>query len=73
MEYFAQQSPESLVEAMQVFESVETRFSPEVIRAHAQRFDVSRFKKEMFEFINAKLAAFHRRDTTHATLHHSEA
>src|SRR5215472_5177688 len=34
--FFAHQSVESLVEAIQVFESVETRFLPKVIRAHAQ-------------------------------------
>ena len=56
--FFGQQSVESLVEAMRVFESVEARFSPVFIRAHAQRFDVSRFKKEMFEFIENKLAGF---------------
>jgi glycosyltransferase involved in cell wall biosynthesis len=64
--FFGQQSVDSLVEAMRVFESVETRFSPTFIRAHVQRFDVSRFKREMYEFIENKLAAFHgqgRRDT----------
>jgi glycosyltransferase involved in cell wall biosynthesis len=71
--FFSRQSVESLVEAMQVFESVESRFSPAFIRAHAQRFDVSRFKKEMFEFIEGKLAAFRRQDTSNATVHHSEA
>jgi glycosyltransferase involved in cell wall biosynthesis len=68
--FFGQQSVESLVEAMRVFESVEARFSPVFIRAHAQRFDVSRFKKEMFEFIENKLTAFHLQD---ATVRHSEA
>ena len=66
--FFAQQSVESLMEAMQVFESVEARFSPVFIRAHAQRFDVSRFKKELFAFIDDKLALFHLQDTTNATL-----
>jgi glycosyltransferase involved in cell wall biosynthesis len=56
--FFAQQSVESLMEAIQVFESVEARFAPVFIRAHAQRFDVSRFKREMFEFIENKLAIF---------------
>jgi glycosyltransferase involved in cell wall biosynthesis len=70
--FFGQQSVESLVEAIRVFESVEARFSPLFIRAHAQRFDVSRFKKEMLEFIDDKLAAFHLQDTSNATLHHSE-
>jgi glycosyltransferase involved in cell wall biosynthesis len=57
--FFAQQSPESMVEAIRQFESVEPRFSPEFIRAHALRFDVSRFKREMGEFVAEKVAAFH--------------
>jgi glycosyltransferase involved in cell wall biosynthesis len=70
--FFAQQSVESLIEAMQVFECVEARFSPAFIRAHAQRFDVSRFKKEMFELIEDKLAVFRVQEPTNAVLHHSE-
>jgi glycosyltransferase involved in cell wall biosynthesis len=57
--FFGQQSVESLVQAIQVFESVESRFSRVFIRAHAQRFDVSRFKREMGEFVAEKVAAFH--------------
>jgi len=56
--FFARQSVESLVEAIRVFESVESRFSPAFIRTHAQRFDVSRFKNEMAEFVGEKIAAF---------------
>jgi len=71
--FFGEQSVESLVEAIQVFESVETRFSPRVIRARAQRFDVSRFKKEMLEFIENKLAEFQLQNTSNAAVHHSRA
>jgi len=59
-------SPESLVEAIQQFESVEGRFSPVFIRAHVQRFDVSRFKKEMFEFIADKLHGLRLQDASNA-------
>jgi len=44
---------------MRVFESVEARFSPVFIRAQVQRFDVSRFKREMGEFVAEKMATFH--------------
>jgi len=71
--FFAKQSPESLVEAIQQFESVESRFSPAFIRARAQRFDASRFKKEMFEFIENRLAAFRQPGNANVTVHHSEA
>jgi glycosyltransferase involved in cell wall biosynthesis len=57
--FFSRQCVESLVEAIRVFESVEPRFSPAFIRAQAERFEVSRFKKEMAEFVVEKLAAFH--------------
>jgi glycosyltransferase involved in cell wall biosynthesis len=57
--FFARQSVESLVEAMRVFESVEARFSPVFIRAQVERFDVSRFRREMAEFVVEKMAAFH--------------
>jgi glycosyltransferase involved in cell wall biosynthesis len=67
--FFGQQSVESLVEAMQVFETVESRFSPVFIRAHAQRFDVSRFKKGMAEFVCEKVAAFHSQASNFAGDH----
>jgi glycosyltransferase involved in cell wall biosynthesis len=56
--FFTEQSVESLVEAMERFESVERRFSPTRIQAHAQDFGVSRFKAEMRAFIEAALAEF---------------
>ncbi len=42
-----------------MFESVERRFSPVFIRAQVERFDVTRFKKQMAEFVAERLAAFH--------------
>jgi glycosyltransferase involved in cell wall biosynthesis len=59
--FFAEQSPESLAEAIRFFESNETRFSPAFIRRHAERFDVSRFKAEMGAFINLKMLEFRNR------------
>ncbi len=56
--FFAQQSAESLAEAIRFFESNEGRFSPAFIRRHAERFDASRFKTEMRAFINAKVLEF---------------
>jgi glycosyltransferase involved in cell wall biosynthesis len=56
--FFAEQSPESLAEAIRFFESNETRFSPAFIHRHAERFDVSRFKTEIGAFINLKMLEF---------------
>jgi glycosyltransferase involved in cell wall biosynthesis len=56
--FFAEQSAESLVEAIRFFEANEHRFSPALIRRHAERFDVPRFKAEMYAFINARMLEF---------------
>jgi len=49
--FFAAQTANDLVEAIRLFESIESRFSPRFIRQSVERFDVSRFKSEMSEFI----------------------
>jgi glycosyltransferase involved in cell wall biosynthesis len=59
--FFAEQSAESLTEAIRFFELNETRFSPGFVRQHAERFDVSRFKSEMGAFINLKMLEFIKR------------
>jgi glycosyltransferase involved in cell wall biosynthesis len=56
--FFAEQSAESLAEAIRFFEFNETRFSPAFIRRHAERFDVPRFKAEMRSFISFKMLEF---------------
>jgi len=55
---FAKQSAESLAAAIRFFESNESRFSPTLIRHHAERFEVSRFKAEMRAFIGARMLEF---------------
>jgi glycosyltransferase involved in cell wall biosynthesis len=59
--FFAEQSAESLADAIRFFESIETHFSPAFIRRNAERFDVSRFKSEMGAFINLKMLKFGNR------------
>jgi glycosyltransferase involved in cell wall biosynthesis len=56
--FFSQQTPESLVAAIQYFESVEPRFSPTAIRAHAEQFDESHFVETFSRFIREKLVDF---------------
>jgi len=53
--FFGEQTIESVVQALEFFESVESRFSSTFIRDSVERFDVSRFKSEMSEFINQSL------------------
>jgi len=54
--FFAEQTPESLMDAIVRFESVEAEFSPAFIRRSVQRFDLPRFKSEMSDFIEECLA-----------------
>jgi glycosyltransferase involved in cell wall biosynthesis len=56
--FFPSQSVESTIEAIQMFESIEARFDPRLIRAQAERFDLPRFRAEMQAFITEKLAEF---------------
>ena len=59
--FFSEQSAESLVEAIRAFESVEGRFSPTFIQAHAQRFSVARFKAAMTSFLAESLSQFRQK------------
>ena len=59
--FFAEQSAESLADAIRFFESIETHFSPAFIRRNAERFDVSHFKSQMGAFINLKMLKFRNR------------
>jgi glycosyltransferase involved in cell wall biosynthesis len=70
--FFAEQSAESLAEAIRFFEANENRFSPALIRHHAERFDVPRFKAEMYAFINAKMLEFKGRQTSDFRLQASD-
>ena len=70
--FFAEQSAESLAEAIRFFEANENRFSPAFIRRHAERFDVPRFKSEMYAFINARMLEFRDRQTSDFALQASD-
>jgi glycosyltransferase involved in cell wall biosynthesis len=45
--FFLRQDAASLAEAVRHFESVEDRFDPKAIRAHAERFSGARFQREI--------------------------
>jgi glycosyltransferase involved in cell wall biosynthesis len=56
--FFAEQSVDSLVRAIQLYESFEGGFSPAFIRHHAERFDARCFKSAVSSFIQHKLVEF---------------
>jgi len=71
--FFAEQSADALMEAILAFEAVEAKFSPALIRAQAERFDVAHFKEQLGNFIAGKIHEFsdfadRRRNVTTAEL-----
>jgi len=56
--FFAEQSADALMEAILEFEAVESKFSPVLIRAQAERFDVAHFKEQLGNFIAGKVHQF---------------
>jgi glycosyltransferase involved in cell wall biosynthesis len=53
--FFKEQTVESLSEVLASFD--ERRFDPEVIRNHALEFDISRFRRRILQFVEAKLSS----------------
>jgi UDP-N-acetylglucosamine:LPS N-acetylglucosamine transferase len=49
-------SPESIFEAVEKFNSSD--YNPQEIRAHAEQFGVTRFKEEIYDFINQEYQKF---------------
>tara|TARA_B100000686_G_scaffold297968_1_gene330659 strand:+ start:563 stop:1732 length:1170 start_codon:yes stop_codon:yes gene_type:complete len=53
--FFYEQTPKALINAIKHFESIESQFDPDAIRAHAQKFDVSVYTKRMQSFIQKQI------------------
>ncbi len=52
--FFAQQTPEALIDALRCFQA--DQFDPQVIRRHAEAFDTARFRQRMMQQITALLS-----------------
>lgn len=61
---FAQQTPESLVEAVQQFEAGAFTFEPDLLRQNAERFSIDRFQRQFSRLIEQKWTDFQRGDDT---------
>lgn len=59
--FFAEQSVDSLAAAVEACEARLDAFDPIAIRAHAQRFDTARFKREMGALVDRALATHYAR------------
>jgi glycosyltransferase involved in cell wall biosynthesis len=53
--FYEKQTSESLLEAIQAFEEMESTFDPQAIRAHAETFSKARFQREFKAFVEGKL------------------
>ncbi len=58
--FFDEQTPESLVDAIEIFERHRNRFDPERIRAHVEPFDRKYFKERMHQLIETSWEDFRR-------------
>lgn len=56
--YFAEQTAESLIQAINKFEYTGHRLDPDRIRRNAERFSVERFRYEFADLVERKYAAF---------------
>lgn len=65
--FFREPLPDSLMQAIRYFESVESCFSPTTIRAHAEQFDESHFIDALSRFVREKLIE-HRGSCRDATV-----
>jgi glycosyltransferase involved in cell wall biosynthesis len=57
--FFPDQTVESLAVAIEDFERKQEKFDPVQIKAHAELFNVERFKREFRTFVKEKLEEFH--------------
>ena len=58
--FFGEQTPESLVDAVEIFEHHRNRFDSEKIRAHVEPFDRKYFKERMRQLIETSWKDFRR-------------
>ncbi len=59
--FFGEQTVDSLAQAILLFEAMESRFCPEFIRSHVQRFDKRNFLEKMGRLVEEKLREFQGR------------
>jgi glycosyltransferase involved in cell wall biosynthesis len=55
--WFDQPTPQSLIDAVRRFESMQDHFDPKAIRSHAERFSAERFRRQMSTAVEATLQA----------------
>lgn len=56
--FFDHQTPESIADAVSRFENHRSEFDPYRIRAHAERFSIDRFRRELAQLVDQKWSQF---------------
>ncbi|MDO8281058.1 MAG: glycosyltransferase family 4 protein [Thermodesulfovibrionia bacterium] len=56
--FFHEQTPEALIEAVEMFEANEKMFNPDEIRKNSERFSIERFIKEYKNFVESRAMEF---------------
>ena len=56
--FFEKQTPDAVIQAVDQFESMQHIFDPELIREHAEKFSPDRFRREIFDFVDATWSEF---------------
>jgi glycosyltransferase involved in cell wall biosynthesis len=59
---FPEQTVESLIEAIKLFESGQLKFEPEKLHYHAEKFAPDHFRQQFFDYIESKWTDFQRKD-----------
>jgi glycosyltransferase involved in cell wall biosynthesis len=55
--FFSEQTPEHLIQAVELYQKLQDQFNPEKIRNHAAQFSAQRFRDQMLEYIQARLGS----------------
>jgi glycosyltransferase involved in cell wall biosynthesis len=54
--FFSEQTAESLIKALELYQRTRERFNPVTIRAHAAEFSCQRFKAQIDDYVQARLS-----------------
>jgi glycosyltransferase involved in cell wall biosynthesis len=56
--FFSEQTPEHLIKAVELYQRMDSFFEPGKVREHAAQFSAQRFRKQIFEYIQARLSVW---------------
>lgn len=67
--FFAQQTPQAIVEAVRTFDAMSSQISPQACRQNAMRFSVTSFRQNLQAYVQTQYTAFqrHKSEGTSAT------